>query len=97
MPDHEPPPTRGDINEWLTAILAGTRTGAEADRWAAQWHGRNDDCLVADEVTWWALGLLHGIDMPDLDGKFLHDDEQVEQWLEEFRRRCQDQPIPDGT
>jgi hypothetical protein len=35
-------------------------------------------------LTWWALGLLHGIDLPDLDGRFLHDDEQVEQWLEEF-------------
>ena len=97
MPGHEPPPTRGDISEWLTAILAGTRTRAEADEWAAQWHGRRADCLVTDEVTWWAVDLLHGIDLPDLDGEFLHDDEQVEQWLEEFHRRCQYRPIPDGS
>jgi hypothetical protein len=84
---HQPPPTREEIDEWFTAILAGARTRDEADRWAAQWYGRSADYLVTDEVAWWALGLLHGIDLQGLDGGFLHDDEQVEQWLEEFRRR----------
>jgi hypothetical protein len=97
MADHELPPTREDIDEWFTAVLAGTRTRDEADRWATQWHGRHADYLVTDEVTWWALELLHGIDLPDLDGEFLHGDEQVEQWLEKFRHRCQIEPVPDGT
>ena len=68
------------------AVLAGTRTRDETDQWAAQWHGSAADYLVTDEVTWWALGLLHGIDLPDPDGRFLHDDDQLAQWLEEFRR-----------
>ncbi|MEV6852103.1 hypothetical protein [Actinoplanes sp. NPDC051411] len=75
--------------------MAGTRTRDEADRWAAQWHGSEADHLITDEVTWWALGHLHGIDLPDLDGRLLHDDEQVEQCLEEFRRRCRVLPVPD--
>jgi hypothetical protein len=53
--------------------------------------------LVTDEVTWWSLEVLHGIDLPDGDGRFLHEDEQVAQWLEEFRQRCQNRPVPDGT
>jgi predicted hydrolase (HD superfamily) len=48
---------------------------------------------VGDEVVWWTLGLLHGIDMPvDRDGTLLHDDEQVRQWLAEFRGRCSTRP-----
>jgi hypothetical protein len=85
-----------EIDKWFSAVLAGTRTRDEADRWAAQWHGSPAGYLVTDEVTWWALGLLHGIDLPDLDGRFLHNDEQVERRLEEFRHRCQ-APRPDGT
>jgi hypothetical protein len=91
------PPTREEIDEWFTAVLAGTRTRDEADRWAAQWHGSRADYLVTDEVTWRALELLHGVDLQDLDGRFLHDDEQMEQWLEEFRLRCQVLPVPDGA
>ncbi|WP_246079754.1 hypothetical protein [Nonomuraea mesophila] len=41
-----------------------------------------------DDLVWWALQLLHGIDLrhgPDDD--HLHTDEQVAEWLEEFRIR----------
>ncbi|GAA2553881.1 hypothetical protein GCM10010435_25350 [Winogradskya consettensis] len=84
----QPFPTRREIDVWITAVLAGTRTRDEADRWAAQWH-RASAGGVEDEVAWWALDLLHGIDMPaGPDGTFIHDDDQVRQWLSEFRRRC---------
>ncbi|MEU4422051.1 hypothetical protein AB0F81_15610 [Actinoplanes sp. NPDC024001] len=89
------PPARKEVEGWFTAVLAGTRTRDEADRWAAQWHGTPADRLFTDDVTWWALGHLHGIDLQDQDGRFLHDDEQVAQWLEEFRHRCQISPAPD--
>jgi hypothetical protein len=88
------PPTREEIDEWFTAVLAGTHTRDEADRWAAQWHASPDDHLGGDEVISWAVERLHGIDPPDLDGSVLHDDEQVEQWLEEFRGRCQVRQCP---
>jgi hypothetical protein len=65
------------------------RFGTVQDRWSAQRFNDVDAAAVGDEVVWWALGLLHGIDMPvDRDGSLLHDDEQVRQWLAEFRRRC---------
>jgi hypothetical protein len=41
-----------------------------------------------DEVVWWALDLLHGIDMPaGPDGGLLHEDDQVRTWLVEFHVR----------
>ncbi|WP_084504299.1 hypothetical protein [Actinoplanes sp. N902-109] len=90
-------PTREEIEGWFTAVLAGARSRDEADRWAAQWHGTRSCHLVADEVAWWALDVLHGIDLPDGKGGFLHDDEQVVQWLEEFRHRSQNRAVPDGA
>ncbi|TDO31558.1 hypothetical protein C8E87_6984 [Paractinoplanes brasiliensis] len=74
-----PSPSREEIEEWFTAVLAGTRTRDEADRWAAQWHVTPGDQLVVDDAVWWALGLLYGIDLPGMDGSYLHDGEQVEQ------------------
>jgi hypothetical protein len=82
------PPTRKEIDEWFTAVLAGTRTRDEVDRWAARWHTTPAGDLVTDEVTWWALERLHGIDLPDASGRFLHDDDQVKQWLVQYRDRC---------
>ncbi|MFC0529292.1 hypothetical protein [Phytohabitans kaempferiae] len=76
-------------------MLVGTRTRDEADRWAAQWREDPVDGAVEDEVVWWALDLLHGIDLPSgPEGRFLHDDDQVRQWRQDFRRLCQ--TYPDG-
>ncbi|UQU66787.1 hypothetical protein COUCH_11185 [Couchioplanes caeruleus] len=94
---HLGPPTREEIDHWLSAVLAGTRTRDEADRWAAQWHGGPADNAVDDEVVWWGLELLHGIDMPiGPSGIFLHDDAQVNHWLSEFHSRCVDTPRDDA-
>jgi hypothetical protein len=87
-------PTREEVEGWLVALVMGSRSRDEADRWAAQWFNDVDVAVVGDDVVWWALGLLHGIDMPvDRDGTFLHDDEQVRQWLVEFRGRCGTRPV----
>lgn len=84
-------PTRREVEEWFTSILAGTRTRAEADEWAAAWHVGPAADTVDDGTVWWALGLLHGIDLTSGPGQpFLHDDQQVRQWLHEFRIRCDD-------
>jgi hypothetical protein len=50
-------------------------------RWAT------DDGLGWDDISWWALSLLHGIDLPDESGGYLHDDEQVRAWLAQLRDR----------
>ncbi|MGV9777870.1 hypothetical protein [Streptosporangium sp. NPDC003464] len=79
-------PGLDEIEQCFIAVLDGRMSRDEADRWAWRWGA--DDDLVWDDVAWWALSRLHGIDLrngPNED--FLHDDEQVRQWLEELRRR----------
>lgn len=79
-------PTLDEIEERFVALVEGRLTRDEADRWAARWMAYDD--LVWDDVSWWALGLLYGIDLPGgPDGAFLHDDEQVRDWLAALRRR----------
>lgn len=79
-------PTLDDIEEHLAALVEGRSTRDEADRWAARWV--LDDTLDWDDVSWWALGLLHGIDLPAGEsGGYLHDDDQLRGWLAELRRR----------
>ena len=47
----QPAPTREQVDDWFEAVLSGSRTRDEADRWATQWHtGRAGD--VDDEVVW---------------------------------------------
>ncbi|MFF2082061.1 hypothetical protein ACFVXG_45725 [Kitasatospora sp. NPDC058162] len=47
-----------------------------------------DDELEWDDTSWWALCLLHGIDLPSgEDGAHLHDDQQLRAWLAELRKR----------
>ncbi|XUM02694.1 hypothetical protein ACQ86F_03745 [Streptomyces venezuelae ATCC 10712] len=79
-------PTPDDIEERFAALVEGRLTRDEADRWAGRWMAA--DGLVWDEVSWWALGLLDGIDLPaDASGAHVHDDEQLRAWLAELRDR----------
>ncbi|MER8073643.1 hypothetical protein ABTZ59_36015 [Streptomyces sp. NPDC094034] len=79
-------PGLDEIEERFVAVLDGRLSRDEADRWAARWIA--DDDLVWDDLAWWALGRLHGIDLAaGADGTFLHDEEQVRDWLHELRQR----------
>jgi hypothetical protein len=79
-------PDLDEIEERFVAVIEGRLSRDEADRWAMRWV--TDDDLVWDDLSWWALDLLFGIDLPDgQTGDYLHDDEQVVAWLQEFRRR----------
>ena len=79
-------PTLDEIEECFAALVEGRLTRDEADRWAARWV--TDDGSVWDELSWWALNLLHGVDLPaGVGGGYLHDDEQVRAWLGELRKR----------
>ena len=81
-------PSRSEVEEQFESLLAGSRSRDEVDRWAAQWVAA-DDSEVEDEHVWWALTLLCGIELRHGPGaSYLHDDEQVAEWLQGFRRRC---------
>jgi hypothetical protein len=79
-------PEIGEIEERFVALLEGRLSRDEVDRWAASWTA--DDDLVWGDLAWWELDRLHGVDLlAGPDGGYLHDDEQVRDWLEELRRR----------
>ncbi|WP_426367399.1 hypothetical protein [Streptomyces sp. E-08] len=78
-------PTLDEIEERFVALVDGRPTRDEADRWAGRWVA--DDGLVRGDISWWALNLLHGIDLPaDERGTYPHGDEQPAAWLAELRR-----------
>ena len=82
------PPSRADVEARFIALLDGSQSRDEVDRWASQTMIDLDDADVDGEV-WWALGILSGIDLRHRpDEPYLHDDEQVRSWLTEFRAGC---------
>ncbi|WP_218617844.1 hypothetical protein [Cryptosporangium aurantiacum] len=87
MMSEQTAPTRAEVDAWFTGVLDGSRSRDGADRWAASWV--RSPAAIDDEVVWWAIGLLCGIDLESgPDGALLHDDDQVRQWQSEFNRRC---------
>ncbi|MGP3991252.1 hypothetical protein [Streptomyces sp. 3N207] len=79
-------PDPDEIEACLAAVVQGRMSRDAADRWARRWIV--DDTLNWDELSWWGLGLLHGIDLrPGPEDPYLHSDDQVHGWLEEFRQR----------
>ncbi|MFE7531702.1 hypothetical protein ACFU7Y_39265 [Kitasatospora sp. NPDC057542] len=79
-------PDLGEIESWFAAVVEGRVSRDAADRWAGRWF--LDDELEWDDLSRWALELLYGIDLrPGPEEPYLHDDEQVREWLEELRRR----------
>ncbi|MGW6984019.1 hypothetical protein ACWGE1_32025 [Streptomyces sp. NPDC054932] len=79
-------PDLDEIEARFAAVVEGRVSRDAADRWAQRWVV--DDTREWDELSWWALGLLYGIDLRvGPEEPYLHDDEQVRGWLEELRRR----------
>ncbi|MEV1333975.1 hypothetical protein AB0J20_30880 [Micromonospora costi] len=84
--DNGQQPDLDEIEAWLLAVADGRETRDSADRWAHRWV--TDDELRWGDVEWWALNLLHGIDLrAGPEAGFLHDDSQVRQWLTELQAR----------
>jgi hypothetical protein len=80
------PPSRVDVEARFRGLLAGTATRDAVDRWAAQWVAAPGDPGVDDAAVWQALTRLFGVDAPQHPGGFLHSDDQIAEWYEEFRR-----------
>lgn len=83
-----PHPTRHDVEGKFAELIAGEVSRHEVDRWAAQWVAA-EHSDVDDGVVWCALTKLCGIDLTHGRGEpYLHDDEQLIDWLREFRDRA---------
>ncbi|MFG2004135.1 hypothetical protein ACGFNU_33745 [Spirillospora sp. NPDC048911] len=79
-------PDLEEIEAHFVALLEGRMSRDAVDRWAAQWV--INDHLVWDELSWWALLKLHGIDLRHgTSDNYLHDDDQIRGWLMRLRRR----------
>ncbi|MFC1232658.1 MULTISPECIES: hypothetical protein [Streptomyces] len=79
-------PTLDEIEDRFVELVASRLSRDEADHWAVRWVV--EDGIVWYDLSWWALNLLYGIDLPagESDG-YLHDDEQVRTWLAELKER----------
>jgi len=71
------------------AVLEGSTTRDEVDRWAAQWVAAVDAGVEDDAVGWGlrklaGIDLRHGEDMP-----YLYDEDQIAGWLDDFKGRCE--------
>lgn len=84
------PPSRDDVERQFVELLAGLSTRDEVDRWAARWVAA-DDPGVEDEVVWWGLTHLFGIELRHgAQEPYLHDLEQISRWLADLRQRRHD-------
>lgn len=83
--DAPPQPTPDEIEDRFDALIEGRSTREEIDRWAAWWTAKDE--LDWDGLSWWALTLLHGIDLPAGEGgDYLHNEDQIRTWLAELRK-----------
>jgi hypothetical protein len=85
------PPTRADVERKFSDLVAGRTTRKAVDRWAGQRVGAFETD-VEDPVVWWALTMLYGVDLQAGPDQYLHDDEQLAEWLQEFRDRARGEP-----
>ncbi|MFB7950321.1 hypothetical protein ACFC6L_36065 [Kitasatospora phosalacinea] len=75
-----------EIERRLAAVADGSADRDAVDRWAGR--QLSADGREWDEPSRWALELLFGIDLRHGPGEpYLHDEEQVGEWLAEYRRR----------
>lgn len=82
------PPSREKVAEKFEDLFSGASSREDVDRWAAQWVAAVDPG-VEDEATWWGLRRLCGVDSRHgEDQPYLHDDEQIAGWRDEFGARC---------
>ena len=77
-------PSRAEVERQFERLLSGAVGRDEVDRWAGRFLA--EGVPVEGPAVWIALERMHGIDLPDgPDGGFLHDLEQVADWLAELR------------
>ena len=78
-------PTPNEVEDVFQKLIRGSLTRDQADRWAAQWYGKESAPMPS--FIWDALGQLHGCDLREgPEEPYLHSEEQIKDWLLAFQK-----------
>jgi hypothetical protein len=75
-------PTVSEIIKSLKSVLVGKMTREEVSDWAS-FYVMADNPSINDENVWDLLILLSGIDVLDSPTTYLHNDEDINDWIKQ--------------
>lgn len=76
-------PTKEEILNRFKLILQGTMSREEVADWASEYVMQ--DCPnVTDETVWDLLLIACGVDLKDSPDEYLHDEQNIKDWIKEF-------------
>jgi hypothetical protein len=78
------PPSSNEVENVFLDLTSGRLSREDADVWAGQWVYADEPPDMEDSL-WEALLHLAGCDLQLPGGEYLHSDEQVQEWLNQFR------------
>lgn len=89
--------SRDEVERTLVELLRGRTSRQKVGAWVQERLAELDG-EIADPAVWTTLSLLSGLTLKIAPDVFLHDDEQIADWLAEFRQaRKEDAPAaPEG-
>lgn len=86
-----PAPSRSELSERFTSVLAHEQSREAVDQWAAQWAAVDPDTL--DAAVAWGLEVLQMIEGRHGPGEsYLYTDDQIAGWFDEYMARCSERP-----
>lgn len=76
-------PTKEEVLSRFEFILQGEISREEVADWASE-YVMHDSPNVTDETVWELLILACGIDLKNSPDEYLHDEQNIKDWIKEF-------------
>lgn len=76
-------PTKEEILSRFKLILQGRISREDVADWASE-YVMQDSPDVTDETVWDLLLIACGVDLKDSPDEYLHDEQNIKDWIEEF-------------
>lgn len=76
-------PTKEEVLNRFKLILQGTMSREEVADWASE-YVMQDFPDVKDETAWQLLKIACGVDLKDSPDEYLHDEQNIKDWIKEF-------------
>lgn len=86
LPRKRNTPTFEEMIEWILYVKAGLVTREDVSDWAGRVLQQSDDDLI-EGMTTDSLVYLNGIDLPDGDSGYLHDESDLDEWVLQLERK----------